>query len=55
MTSKEPNETVQTVLKVPAKVRTVFKLMAQQDGRTMAGMFTYLVKAEAKRRRAGSS
>jgi len=41
---------VQTVLKVPAKVRTAFKHLANTDGRTMAGEFTYLVRQEVQRR-----
>lgn len=46
---------VQTVLKVPAKVRAKFKKMAEADGRTMAGLFTHLVNEEYMRRRAKSS
>lgn len=45
---------VQTVLKVPARVRQALKRMAEEDGRTMAGLFTHLVQKE-EQRRAGNS
>jgi hypothetical protein len=42
---------VQTVLKVSPKLRAAFKRLAEADGRTMAGEFTYLVLQEVQLRK----
>jgi hypothetical protein len=46
-----PKEKIQTVLRIRPHVRSTFKAMATDDGRTMSGLFEYLVTQEANRRR----
>ncbi len=46
---------VQTVLKVTPDTRSRFRELAEQDGRTMSGMLTYLVLQEQMRRARASA
>lgn len=48
-------EKVQTILRVPVKLKALFKKLAQRDGRTMAGEFEWLVVQELRRRQTKSS
>ena len=48
-------EKIQTVLKVSPKLKHLFKRLAQDDGRTMAGEFEWLVIREAKRRQSAKN